>query len=292
MYTEQIRDMVSEAKTSVARLENKFQDLITSIDSKFETWKLEAISKIHGYAANAPDETNIKQADYDFLTKDNHAKENEISILQGELTNKNKAMGRMENETKRLSDDIDRLKMHISTLNNNLEMAKREHPIYDTEVSSLKANISKLKHEIDAVNITISQKDNTINGFQNQVFDLVQKMGRCEGEKSKLEDTVDILRNLQQQFGVENINRDLPDPKTDVPKTEDVIILHDSLFKEISTGLLKKEEISVKKIWTPRIYNALETVRNLTEKPKLVYLHCATNDLEEIDAEQIVSDIG
>ena len=104
MYTEQIKDMVSEAKTSVTRLENKFQDLITSIDSKFETWKLDALSKMHGYAANNSDETYIEQSDYDFLIKDNHAKENEISILQGELTVKNKAMGRMENETKRLTD--------------------------------------------------------------------------------------------------------------------------------------------------------------------------------------------
>ena len=119
-------------------------------------------------------------------------------------------------------------------------------------------------------------------------------MGRCEGEKSKLEDTVNILRNLQQQIGVENINvnRDPTDRKTDVPQTEDVFILHDSLFKEISTGLLKKEEISVKKLWTPRIYDALEAIRNLTEKPKFVYLHCGTNDLEEIDPEQMVSDIG
>ena len=47
-FTAKVNEMVTEAKSSVLRLENKFQNLENSIDNKLETWKLEAINKIHG----------------------------------------------------------------------------------------------------------------------------------------------------------------------------------------------------------------------------------------------------
>ena len=54
---------------------------------------------------------------------------------------------------------------------------------------------------------------------------------------------------------------------------------------------MKNEQVSDKKVWAPRIYDVLQTVKNMQDKPKVVLLHTSTNDLEDIDDEQIVADI-
>ena len=71
----------------------------------------------------------------------------------------------------------------------------------------------------------------------------------------------------------------------------DVVILHDSLFQKITEGILKKENLSVKKVWTPRVHDALEYVTAMNQRPKVVILHSATNDLSESDDDVIIDDI-
>ena len=117
--------MVSESKTSVIRLENKFKELLSSIDDKFSTWKLEAISKIHSLNIAEPGEPEITKAEYELVANQNQAKENEISILQGELMDKSKVITNLSKENKRLSDESHKLNIHITSLNEYREMEKR-----------------------------------------------------------------------------------------------------------------------------------------------------------------------
>ena len=72
------------------------------------------------------------------------------------------------------------------------------------------------------------------------------------------------------------------------PKEEDVIIIHDSLFKDISEGLLKNEKLTVKKVWTAGVRDAHEYVLDMRHKPKVVILHSDTNDLKHLSELEIV----
>ena len=45
---------------------------------------------------------------------------------------------------------------------------------------------------------------------------------------------------------------------SETPKEEDVIIIHDSLFKDISEGFLKNEKLTVKKVWAAGVRDAHE----------------------------------
>ena len=63
---------------------------------------------------------------------------------------------------------------------------------------------------------------------------------------------------------------------------------HDSLFKEISPGLMKKEGLSVKKVWAPRVSDALNEISKRNEKPKAILLHACVNDLKYSEPNEIV----
>ena len=69
---------------------------------------------------------------------------------------------------------------------------------------------------------------------------------------------------------------------------KDVIIIHDSLFKDISEGLLKNEKLTVKKVWAAGVRDAHEYVLDMRHKPKVVILHSGTKDLKHLSELDIV----
>ena len=64
-----------------------------------------------------------------------------------------------------------------------------------------------------------------------------------------------------------------------------------SLFKQISEGIMKNENLKVNKVWAPGLTNAYEYVMAMQEKPKIVILHCGTNDLGEMNENEMVEHI-
>ena len=52
---------------------------------------------------------------------------------------------------------------------------------------------------------------------------------------------------------------------------------------------MKNEGVSVKKIWAHRIQDALKIVNDIQDMPKVIVLHPSTNNLQEMEAELIVS---
>ena len=79
-FTSQVNAMLGETRNVVCRLENKYKELVESIETKFDIWKLEAISKIS--SRNIPDTESANKCDCENLTKKWIAQENEISLLQ------------------------------------------------------------------------------------------------------------------------------------------------------------------------------------------------------------------
>ena len=288
VFATKVNESMSEIKSSVSRLESKFKDVLNSIDNKFDIWKLDAISKMQ-YSSDSlvvenSDNIVVSKSEHDLLLKQINAQENEISLLQNELSDKNNAIDKLMKEKK--------------------EIGLEKLPKYETEISTLQSLISNLELQINTLNgqnnllvISNNDKDSLMREKQEDLIKMNFQVGRCEGEKVKLEESINILRALLSQNNAPYDNNTQesnfpPSNINELPDVEDVYIIHDSLFKEINPGLTKKERVSVKKIWAPKICDALHFVKNSQVMPKVILLHTSTNDLEVMDAEQIVSIIG
>ena len=67
-----------------------------------------------------------------------------------------------------------------------------------------------------------------------------------------------------------------------------MLLLHDSLFKHVTDGILKREKITVKKVWAPGLNDAFNFVSAFSSNPKVVIIHSGTNDLGNYSNENIV----
>ena len=302
-FTSQVSVMLGETKNAVCRLENKYKELVESIETKFNIWKLEAISKISN--GINPDTNIINKCDCENLTKKCEAQENEISLLQAELTAKNKSIVGLQKEITVLTCEA---KNHSGVMLKEIDEVKRERALNEEKISSLQTAIAKLQLQINTLNgqnnilaISIRDKDVVINKNHLEIRDLGQRLGKCDGEIIRLEEALAILRNIHSQIQFLGSPNSKCVRRSDIfednspefiPPCEDVFIIHDSLFKNITEGLMKNKKISVRRIWAPKMYYALDIVKNMTETPKVVFIHTSTNDLEEVDDEQIISDVN
>ena len=135
VFAAKVNESVSEIKSSVSRLESKFKDLLNSIDNKFDIWKLDAISKMQ-YSSDSllvenSDNIVVSKSEHDLLVKQINAQENEISLLQNELSDKNNAIDKLMKERK--------------------EIGLEKLPKYETEISTLQSLISNLELQINTL---------------------------------------------------------------------------------------------------------------------------------------------
>ena len=139
---------------------------------------------------------------------------------------------------------------------------------------------------IMAINISV------LTELRDKILTVSNIKERIEGENAKLNQLILFPQHLLGQL--QPIDKREHNPEVlqrESPDVEDVFIVHDSLFKYVNEGLMKKEKVTVKKTFTPHLDNALRVVTSLSTKPKVVFLHTATNDLPHISEEEILSKI-
>ena len=69
----------------------------------------------------------------------------------------------------------------------------------------------------------------------------------------------------------------------------DIVIIRDSLFKHVKEdGLMRREKKKVLLVWAPKLADALERVIEMNIKPKVVMLHVGTNDLSDVEEEEML----
>ena len=135
-------------------------------------------------------------------------------------------------------------------------------------------------------------KDKKIYNLQSNCENLRERLGKALGEAETLRVSIHTLQTLVNRFQP-NSKNNIPNEvdattKSVIEDHEDVTIFHDSLFQHISEGVLKKEGMSVKKIWSPRIEGAYKAIVELEYNPKVIVLHTSTNDLIHLNENKIV----
>ena len=199
-FTTKVDSSVSEIKSSVSRLE--FKALLVSIDSKFEVWKLDAINKIQGSSERFISDDNndnilVSKCEHEFILKQIKAQENDISLLQSELNDKNNIINKVQNDALVLSEKMIKKNNGIDILTKELDSEKLACNKYNTEISTLKSSISNLELQINALNgqnnllvISNNDKASLINDKQDELAMSQHRIGRCEGAKAQLELTI------------------------------------------------------------------------------------------------------
>ena len=278
-------EKVKGIENSVCRLEQKFKDFEVSIFDKLEVPKTKPIDT----------DVPALQIKIDFLEKQIKAQENEIHLLQSDLSDKNKEIEKAEKRYKSISEELGNKTNSINSLTtkNALEHQHVSNVLSDVErlqshVNSLNLQITTLQGQNNILAISEKDKDTMIYDLQTNISKMSEEIGRLNGEKTQLENSLKVLQSLLQT------SKGLPQPdKKDKPLSEppDVVIIHDSLFKDITEGILKNEGLTVRKIWAPRIKDAYSAIESMQIKPKAILVHTSTNDLKFLGEDEIVKGI-
>ena len=129
--------------------ENTIPSLLVSIDSTFEVWKLDAINKIGSSERFISDDNKdnilVSKCEHEFILKQIKAQENEISLLQSELNDKNNIINKVQNDALVLSEKVIKKNNGIDILTKELVSEKLACNKYNTEISTLKSSISNLE---------------------------------------------------------------------------------------------------------------------------------------------------
>ena len=139
--------------------------------------------------------------------------------------------------------------------------------------------------------INLSEKDSALIGLRDSLLNASNVNERLEGENTQLNQSMLYLQQLLGQLHPTNKGEQIVVQDTYNESGEDVIIMHDSLFKHVAEGVTKNENISLKKVWTPHLSDALREITSLIIKPKVIFLHTATNDLPMLTEEEIVGKV-
>ena len=177
-------------------------------------------------------------------------------------------------------------------------MGKRDTLWYEDEIRNKVDMIKKLDLQVNTINgqnnllsISINDKDALLNSHHKELLEATSRVSNYEGQVNRMEEYIQYLRSMKNSGQQVISNSNIPITQHEPTPCEDIFIIHDSLFKEISDGIMKNEKMSVKKIWAPKLQDALNVVKSLESRPKVVLLHSATNDLPDVDVNDIVKHV-
>lgn len=289
-FSEKIDIKYNNIEKTISRLENKYLEMEKSIDLKFQVWKLEAINKISSDCAEVSSNNN-NSGMTQILNEKITAQDNQLDLLQSELSAKNKSIEQLSEQVKKVQIEIaDKACCITVNKNENIFLKEKLTSVTEKENSSA-TQIKTLLDRIRLLTSDIYEKEAKIYTLQDDIRLLSEKAGRYEGENNKLTESINILREtLQHRQDSSPAIQESVD-ESNAPVAEDVLILHDSLFKYISEGVMKNENLVVKKEWTPRLADARAKIWALKSKPKVVLVHSGTNDLQHLGEDVIVQNV-
>ena len=138
--------------------------------------------------------------------------------------------------------------------------------------------------EVKNLKVFLTDKEKSIQVLNKEKLDLSTKLDESLAQFTQLNES---MKNFLQKSGT-TTNRDTTTIEDD-DREPDIVIFHDSLFKLVKEeGLMRKEKLKVKKVWAPRLKDALDAVMAMQEKPKVVLVHVGTNDMQALSEDDMI----
>ena len=175
----------------------------------------------------------------------------------------------------------------MQNISNNLQIKTTSFNALKIEHTEVEKQTVITGTEIGRLKVFLTDRDKTIQVLRNEKEDLMTKLGESLQQFNTLNE---LVKNLSKPT---HSNRNDTSTEEEDPNTEpDIIILHDSLFKGVKSDfLMRREKQKVLLKWSPKLGDALNTVLEMQEKPKVVMLHSGTNDLGGTEEKEMIESI-
>ena len=156
----------------------------------------------------------------------------------------------------------------------NLRTANREMEIMQTTQQRKQEETAQFQQELQNQHNKTQQ---LLNQQQQQQLHLQQQQFKMQEQLERL------LPQQQSGHPHTNSQRTTKDDSTkdkEPPKDPDVYIFHDSLGRNITPEIMKRDNLTTEKLLTYNLDEVVAKIPLLTATPKAVVLHVGTNDID------------
>ena len=271
----------SVAKFDLERMAENLQEklkILDQVDDKIEkkvkAMEARLVDKLNEKLSESPaTESACSCVTNTAMQEEIKRKESEISLLNEEFTDADKKIRDLTKKNVELNETVKSLQSKIQSISNNLRDKTSAFDVLKTKHDMNENAVGVSNNEIKNLKVFITDRDKHIQVLQNDKGDLSTKLQ----ELIKQFDELKTVINSGATVGGDRFDNDATDQAT----SPDIVILNDSLYKAVkSEGLMKREKQKVLMKWSPKLEDAKNHVVEMQEKPKVVLLHCGTNDLD------------
>ena len=230
---------------------------------------------------------------------------NELECLRNDLETVKKEFSASRNSNELLMTTVTERDKLLVTLREKFEKnvqklneRERRLTILETEKQQLQERNTSLNEQI----IASEQYEQKIGDIQNKFLAASNKLNTTlevnNSLKEQVKELIALNKSLQDSINrpparrdqrasrertAENESEEEDEEETD--GRDEVVILHDSLCRNVNDTLLSKEEISVKKIWAPDIERMEDVLDEVNSK--VIVLEAFTRDLDKMETEEM-----
>jgi len=209
----------------------------------------------------------------------------------------------------KLTIDNKCLKDGMAELKGELLICKEERKKEKTRVDQLSKEIKSLRrnsitselmnNEVDAIKLKISSQNETIDELTRRLKEIpevkiiTETNKEWENKIKQLETDMETLKakSNSSPVNIQN-NKQRIDANDEFTINEEFLILGDSNTKNINVNKLNKFG-ETKKIFCPLFESILERCDKfkIRKQPAKIFIHCGTNDLDKMDALELINKI-
>ena len=197
-----------------------------------------------------------------------------------------------ENETNSWRNAEILLRESLADKERIVEKLRDQNDIVRSTISNLEGRIAERDKDIDKLNYKskseIRSKQEIINIMKSQLNTAQESNENLEKNLAAALQTKN-LREKHEHPAENNLSL-TADPNVDVIHQErpEVVILHDSLCKNINDSIMSKENVTVTKIWAPTLLDMENKIQEI-ENTDVIVIQALTRDLDQMVAEELTS---
>ena len=231
---------------------------------------------------------NALREENGILVAENDDKTRSITNLKGQIKDLTIQLKDRDNSLKEIRGNKEAQKVNIDEITN---LAREK----DKEIWNLKEQIKSEKGLANDLKQKVVDVDVELHKIHLEARTLAQRNADLQDLVVNLKEQQTLLQSIVRNPNVNDQPKDQSrvQNKERSTKDDEILLLGDSHFKRIQPDLLfKKENIKVEFKFAPRLGDVERYIEQCQEKYTCIVIHCGTNDLKFLSAEQITSHLA
>ena len=186
-----------------------------------------------------------------------------------------------------LDMEVTSLKRTISKLNEEKEKHEKEYDASIVKLENINTEMGKNMEDLTKSHTYTRSRWEAVH-VANEL--LTSQIKEAHAMNKRLEENLTLaISNNKEQINNVVQNVELSDHST--PNDEKVIILHDSMCKDINDTILSKEQIITKKIWAPNL-EEMNKILDDIRKTDVIVVQALTRDLAEKQVNEMIDGVN